>query len=200
MNLLAHAVLSPPDPAILAGNLTADWVKGRVRRTLPEAVRRGMALHQEIDAFTDIHPLVHRCGELLAPRWGRYAPILVDIFFDHVLSVDWTFFSGVLRERVIAAAYEAIRSHMHVLPARAQHACHALLADDWLSAYATLDGISLSLTRLSARLQSRGHTAELAPATADFSAHQAAFHAAFREFFPQLRRHVEALGPLPVHL
>ena len=74
---------------------------------------------------------------------------------------------------------------------RAQWAVHALLADDWLTLYASLDGMALALTRLSARLNMRGHGIELAPAVADFADHRAAFHQAFHEFFPQLRRHVE---------
>jgi acyl carrier protein phosphodiesterase len=58
MNLLAHALLSPPNPAILVGNMTADWVKGKARHALPAEIRIGMQLHQAIDVFTDTHPLV----------------------------------------------------------------------------------------------------------------------------------------------
>jgi acyl carrier protein phosphodiesterase len=194
MNLLAHALLSPPDPAGLVGNLTADWVKGRARHALPPAVREGMTLHARIDAFTDTHPLVTSCSDLLAPTWGRYAPVLVDILFDHVLSLQWHDWSPTPRQKLIADAYVALRAHLHVLPPRAQWAATALLADDWFSCYATLDGIALSLTRLSARLNSRGHDVELAPAVADFQCHQHAFHTAFREFFPALQSH---LGSVP---
>jgi len=199
MNLLAHAILSPADPAVLTGNLTADWVKGRARRTLPESLQLGMTLHYHIDSFTDAHPIVHRCTDLLWPQWGRYSPILVDIFFDHILSLDWHHYSPVPRESFIAHVHLSLRAHMHHLPARAQHAATALLADDWLSTYATLTGIGLSLSRLSFRLHSTGHTVELAPAAADLAAHLSAFRSAFREFFPQLRAHVENLSPLPVH-
>ena len=51
MNLLAHALLSPDVPAVMVGNLTADWVKGRARQVLPAGVRRGMVLHGRIDEF-----------------------------------------------------------------------------------------------------------------------------------------------------
>ncbi len=198
MNLLAHALLSPPDSGLLFGNLTADWVKGRARQVLPTDVRRGMELHQRIDAFTDVHPLVERCAGMLEEKWGRYSPVLVDLFFDHVLSVDWAEHSARERGAVIGDAYAALRQHHGLLPERAQFAAYALLADDWLSCYATLDGIALSLTRMSARLNARGHGVELMPAVWDFAERQEEFHAAFREFFPQLRRHVEAKMPLAV--
>ncbi len=68
MNLLAHALLSPADPGILIGNLTADWIKGRARNALPRDLRAGIALHRQIDAFTDTHALVEQCSELLTGR------------------------------------------------------------------------------------------------------------------------------------
>ena len=191
MNLLAHAVLSPDDPEVLFGNLTADWVKGRARGGLPEGVRRGMELHQRIDGFTDRHPAVGRCAGLLEPAWGRYAPILVDVLLDHVLSVEWERWCTVGRREFIARVYAAARRHEGVLPERARYAVQMLLADDWLTCYASLDGIALSFSRMSARLNERGHAVELAPAVADFRVHREAFHAAFGEFFPELRRHVE---------
>jgi acyl carrier protein phosphodiesterase len=189
MNLLAHALLSPPHapPGVLVGNLTADWVKGRARHDLPEDLRAGVALHRRIDAFTDTHPLVDHCSALFEPAWGRYSPVLVDVFFDHVLSVEWERHAAEAREPFIARTYAALRAHVHLLPPRAQYGAHALLADDWFSCYATLDGIALSLSRMSKRLD---HGIELAPAVRDFAAHRDAFHRVFEEFFPQHRRHV----------
>lgn len=200
MNLLAHALLSPPDPQVLVGNLTADWVKGRARHALPPAIQNGMRLHTLIDSFTDTHPLVSSCSDLLAPAWGRYSPVLVDILFDHVLSLQWAQWCDQPRERVIDHAYAALRSHLHLLPPLAQWATSALLADDWFSAYASLDGIALSLSRLSARLNSRGHNIELAPAVRDFLTHQTAFHRTFHAFFPQLRHHVQIENSPPCTL
>lgn len=197
MNLLAHALLSPADaPALLVGNLTADWIKGRVRRTLPADFQTGFALHQRIDAFTDTHPLVADCIRRLADPWDRYAPVLVDIFLDHILTCQWSQHSAMPRPAFIDATYDVLRAHQFLLPPRARYAVHALLADDWFSCYASLDGIALSLSRLSNRLR---HGVELAPAVRDFRRHQDAFHEAFTRFFPQLQRHVAVMPPLPVH-
>jgi acyl carrier protein phosphodiesterase len=201
MNLLAHILLSPPDDdAMLVGNLTADWVKGKARRALPASIQAGMALHQRIDIFTDTHPHVDACTSLLSPRWHRYAPVLVDILFDHVLSCEWPHFCDTPRPAVIARAYAALRAHVHLLPDRARLAAASLLADDWLSCYATLDGIALSLSRLSQRLHHSGHTVELAPAVHDFRTHREAFHHAFRHFFPALRQHIAHHAAAPVDM
>lgn len=152
-------------------------------------MQQGMALHQRIDAFTDAHAAVEACADLLAPRWQRYAPILVDILFDHVLSEMWEQFCGMPRERLIAGAYAALRDHLHHLPPRAQYAANMLLADDWLTCYATLNGMSLTLSRVSARLRHTGHEIELAPAVEDFVRHRGAFHGHFQRFFPELSAH-----------
>jgi acyl carrier protein phosphodiesterase len=61
--------------------------------------------------------------------------------------------------------------------------------DDWFSSYTTLDGIRLTLTRMSARLR---HDVELAPAVDDFHRHRDFFREAFDRFFPELQRTVEA--------
>jgi len=189
MNLLSHALLSPAEPGQLVGNLIADWVKGRARHALPADFRTGMELHRRIDAFTDTHAIVERCSALLAPRWGRYAPVLVDIFFDHCLSVQWAQHSATRRQTFIAGVYETLRVHRALLPERAHYAVGALLADDWFNKYATLDGIGLVLTRLAARLR---HGIELAPAVDDFRVHQHAFDEGFAAFFPLVRAHVQA--------
>ena len=67
MNHLAHAFLSPlNDAQILVGNLSADWIKGRARRSLPEGIQLGMDLHRRIDVFTDTHPLVAQSADRLS--------------------------------------------------------------------------------------------------------------------------------------
>jgi acyl carrier protein phosphodiesterase len=192
MNLLAHAVLTPAGaaPGVLVGNVVADWIKGKARHALPDDLRAGIALHRRIDTFTDTHPLVASCASLLEPRWGRYSTVLVDILFDHVLSAEWDRYCPTPRPAFIAATYAALRDHLDALPWRAQYATNALLADDWFTCYATADGIALSLSRLSGRLN---HHVELAPAIVDFHAHRAAFHESFRHFFPALAAHALAV-------
>ncbi len=190
MNFLAHAYLSPPEPGVLVGNVVADFVKGRVRHTLPADLQQGIRLHRRIDAFTDLHPLVLRCAEILADRWGRYATILVDIFFDHCLAAQWPSYSPQPRPEFVQQVYLHLRAYQPCLPARAGLAVHALTGDDWLNSYASLDGIAWALMRLSRRLR---HDIELAPAVDDFAAHRAEFDAAFEAFFPQLIAHAAAI-------
>ena len=190
MNLLAHAYLSPRVPGVLVGNVVADWVKGRARLGLPAEVQAGMRLHGRIDAFTDTYREVLLCGELLADRWGRYAAVLVDILFDHVLAAGWRRHSDVPLEQFAGEVYGALGAYRGALPARCNEAIAYMTADDWFTSYASLDGIRVTLSRLSRRLR---HEVELAPAVDDFVRHREAFERAFAVFFPELCAHAGAV-------
>lgn len=196
MNFLAHALLSPSEPVgVRVGNMTADFIKGKARLALPADLQAGIALHRRIDAFTDTHAAVARCRELLTPRWGRYAGVLVDVFFDHCLAARWErWHDGAALGPYVQRLYAELADHMALLPERAQMAVAAMIADDWLTPYARLEGIHLALSRMSRRLQHRGHGVELAPSVDDFAAHRDAFFEAFEIFMPAVRRHVST-GP-----
>ncbi len=197
MNLLAHAILSPADnDPFLVGNLTADWIKGRSRRALPAGIQSGFLFHRHIDTFTDMHPLVATCTDALSDKWNRYAGILVDIFFDHVLAVNWRRYADQPLEQFIGRTYDVLRAHRQLLPEPIHFAIDALTTDDWFSTYSTLEGIRLTLARMSMRLRARGHSIDLSVAADDFPQHRAAFENAFFQFFPQLQRHLATLEVL----
>jgi acyl carrier protein phosphodiesterase len=184
MNFLAHTLLSGPSPEVAVGNLTADFIKGRVRRTLPAGLQAGFALHHRIDSFTDTHASVAQAAELIAPRWGRYAPILIDVYFDHLLAADFAAYHADPLDRYAAAVYDLLRRHHHLLPERAQYAADHMIRQDWLTSYATRDGIALAFARMSGRLR---HDIDLAPAIDDLAACHTAIAAHFAVFWPGLK-------------
>lgn len=185
MNFLAHALLSPPEEEILVGNLTADFIKGQARRQLPAGIQAGIALHQRIDSFTDTHPLVYRCAEMFEGKWNRYAPILVDVFFDHCLARRWEDYHARPLEHFVAQTYGAVRVHHAVLPPRAQMATTYMMTDDWLNTYVTIEGIELTLARMTRRLK---HGIDLAPAAWDLAEQVAAVEEIFVGFFGELQQ------------
>src|SRR5262245_63093143 len=105
MNWLAHLFLSEPDPGYRLGNFFANLIKGKARQALPPNLRRGVACHQVIDAFTDFHPFVHRSKRRVGEPHGRYAGILVDVFYDHFLARDWARYADVPLEQFTAEVY-----------------------------------------------------------------------------------------------
>ena len=86
MNHLAHALLSGPDDGFRLGGLLGDFVRGGIDPSLPVSVRQGIALHRAIDVFTDSHDDIRALRALFEPPFRRYAGILIDIWFDHLLA------------------------------------------------------------------------------------------------------------------
>jgi len=81
MNYLAHLYLSGESDEIKLGNFIGDYVKGNKHQKFPDQVAFGIKLHRRIDSFTDHHPDVNECKQILTSGYGRYSGVVVDIFF-----------------------------------------------------------------------------------------------------------------------
>src|SRR5512147_206580 len=93
MNYLAHIFLSGVDRDILIGNFIGDYVKGHDYDHYSAQIRKGILLHRRIDYFTDNHQIVHQSMNYFAPKYRKYAGIIIDILYDHYLAVNWDKFS-----------------------------------------------------------------------------------------------------------
>src|SRR5690242_14374205 len=92
MNYLAHAYLSFGNEPVLIGNMISDFVKGNKKFDYPVNVQKGIALHRRIDTFTDAHIATKNAKEIFKPSTGAYAPVFVDVVYDHFLAIDETEF------------------------------------------------------------------------------------------------------------
>ncbi len=91
MNVLAHALLAAPGEDEMFGSLVADFhPRGALDPSLPRGVRSGLVLHRAVDVYTDAHPEVRAARALFDPPLRRYAGILIDIWFDHLLAQDFS--------------------------------------------------------------------------------------------------------------
>jgi acyl carrier protein phosphodiesterase len=190
VNLLAHALLSGSDTEVRLGNLLADFVKGRDRAAMPPAFLEGVRQHQRIDAFTDSHPLVHRSRARIQ-GYPHVTGILVDVFYDHFLTLRWDRYSTEHLERFIVRLFAEFQTHKLSLPGEGQHILDHIIEDDWLGSYGTIEGIEETLSRISRRLEARvGKDFALGEAVSELIAHFDDLECDFAEFFPQLQAHV----------
>ena len=88
MNFLAHLWLTDRAGLPLAGAILGDILRGALPADMPEPLARSVMLHRHVDAHTDRHPRVVAAREHFAPGARRYAGILLDVLFDHVLAQD----------------------------------------------------------------------------------------------------------------
>lgn len=186
MNFLAHALLSPDDDEILAGNVCADLIKGRVEGVVPPGIVAGIALHRAIDRFADCHHAFRSCIACVAAPRRRYAGVVVDIFFDHCLARSWTDYSTVSLETFTEHVCTRVERLADVIPVRDRARLERMLDSRWLRLYATRDGLDRVFAGLARRARF-GHRLE--EATNDLDRHYSTIEASFRELMPALREH-----------
>ncbi len=192
MNFLAHLLLADATPASRVGNLLPDLHRGRLPPDLPPAVTAGVIRHRRVDAYTDRHPVFERSRARLRPHHGRYSGILVDVFYDHVLAMHWKDYCDQPLSEFIRGVYHDLTHFDHPLPPRVTLILHLMAEENWLETNRSLEGIALTLHRMSARLRERfGREVDLASATRDLDEQFSAFARDFEVFFPAVRAYVD---------
>ncbi len=189
MNLLAHLLLTAhrsEDEQL--GNFAADHVGSRrAVAAYPVGFRAGVELHHRIDAFTDAHPEVHKTkARLREAGFGKYAPVIADVLYDHLLARDFDRYSpteplGAFTQRM----YALLTARAPDLPPGVQRFLPHMVQHDWLANYAHPWGLGRALAGL-ARRASPGSNIEAA--AAELARHDAAYAADFAAFFPELQR------------
>ncbi len=184
MNFLAHALLSGDDENIIVGNFIADHVKGKAIENYSEEIRLGIALHREIDAFTDSHPVVRRSILRLRNGYGKYAGVITDMFYDHLLAVNWNLYSSVSLRLFTSGIYKVMMKHFLTLPPKTRRILPYMMADDWLAGYASLDNLQRALAGMAQR---SSFESGMQHAVQSLREDYALFNEDFTEFFIQLQ-------------
>ncbi|MBF9016039.1 MULTISPECIES: ACP phosphodiesterase [unclassified Oceanispirochaeta] len=153
MNYLAHAFLSPRDSLILLGNMACDMIRPYDTESLPERVKDGLALHQDIDRYTDRHNGFKAVRDHLNSRKLPYAGVFTDIIFDHCLARDWESYSTQPLRDFSMSVYKILNRSIadKTIPGHFSRLAKALVSDDWFGSYTTNEGLEKALTRLNYR-------------------------------------------------
>ena len=192
MNYLAHLYLSSHTDAALAGALLGDFVKVDHYRYYPPAVAQSILLHRRIDSFTDAHPL-HRAGKRrLDQRFRHTRGLMVDLFYDHFLALDWGRWATVPLEPFAQRVYAAMEPFEGQLPPRLERMLPYMVTGDWLWSYRKMENVGWALTGLSRRLNVPNH---LEDGLHELENNYAGLEADFGEFFPQLQQYVAGISP-----
>lgn len=183
MNHLAHALLAGPDDLLRLGGLMGDFVRGPIDPTLPSSIRLGIALHRAIDSYTDQHVEVRALKAQFEPPYRRYAGILIDIWFDHLLARDFPRWSAVPLQTFSDALIRLLQVHEHELPGALNRFTRYLHARRLPAAYAEREMISEVLAGVGSRLQRAN---PLARGLLEISRLEPELAQAFARFFPDL--------------
>lgn len=172
----------------MIGNFIADYVKGNKKNLYPERIRKGIELHRGIDDFTDHHPLTAISKERLRPKYGKYAGVIVDIYYDHFLASHFSDYSSMNLRSYSENTYRILKEHWDILPEGVQYFLPFMIERNWLLNYATLEGTGRTLTGLSRRVSFENKMDE---AVYDLKRMYTDFENDFLGFFPELRKFAE---------
>jgi len=184
VNFLAHLFLSYPDPELQTGNFLADLIRNKEFDDFPSGIQKGVRLHRFIDSFTDQHPAVSKSVHRLMPIARKYAPVVIDIFYDYLLAQNWERYAGELTfEAFSHETYQHLMDQRPLLPKRLQKRLQRMIEDQWLDIYRTRKGIKTVMRRMDMRTK---FPSAFEMATEELLDQEAIYNEDFNTFFPVL--------------
>ena len=184
MNYLAHAYLSFNNPGILVGNMISDFVKGRKKYDYSKEIQQGIALHREIDSFTDSHFATKEAKDIFRPAYRLYAGAFIDVVYDHFLALDENVFTDESLEAFTKRTYHLLDQYEDQFPERFKAMYPYMKAQNWLYHYRYREGIQKSLGGVVRRSK---YLTESDTAYLLFNEHYDKLSEFYRLFFPDLK-------------
>ena len=157
MNYLAHLFLSCQEDDLLIGNFIADSIRNKEMASYTPTIQKGILLHRQIDTYTDTHPAVRKSTHRLHPTHGKYAPVVVDILFDYVLSHNWDKYSSEPLTLFSKRVYWLLEQRSSDLPLKLQKRLASMIRHDWLMNYGKEEGLRYVFERMEERAKFPAH-------------------------------------------
>ena len=189
MNFLSHLYLAGNNEGLIIGNFIADSVKGSAYNNFSKEIQQGILLHRKIDAFTDSHSVVELSKQRLREKYRKYSSVIVDIYYDHYLAVNWKDYADVDLASFVQNIYSIIRKNYFILPENSVRFTNYMLEHNILLGYSKLEGIEKVLYGMSRRAKFESN---MEYAIHDLKEHFSLFENEFKIFFPELQSYVKS--------
>lgn len=189
MNFLAHCFLSCESEELLVGNFLTDYIGNMPITGYTQGVQDGILMHRKIDTYTDSHPEVLKGTRRLYPYHHKYAPVVIDIFYDYLLAQNWEKYSDMPLEAFTQATYRSLEKYQDIMPERLQQRLPLMIKDDWLYRYGTEGGIKYTFSRVQKRISKPTH---LDGAWESLQRDYDQLNEEFNLFFPDIIQYVQA--------
>ena len=184
MNFLAHLYLSQDNTDIMIGNFIADSIRGNHFSHYADDIQLGIRLHREIDTYTDQHPIVRKSKRRLDPKYGHYAGVIIDIFYDHFLAKNWDQYSAIPLDVYVDSVYALLQKNLEELPEKTQYMLPFMIEYNWLYNYQFMEGMKRVLNGMNRRTLNKSR---MDLAIEDLQEHYDDFEKDFTEFFEELQ-------------
>ena len=159
MNYISHLQLAAHTETSLVGSFLGDFVKGSDLGAFNEEQQLGIILHRKVDSFTDKHPEIREAKALFPHSIRRYAGIVLDIYFDHLLIRNWHLYSSQNVEAVFDSFYRELEEVSYTSSKHYTKVRSNLLEYQWLSNYFQSDTCLKAMKSIEGRFR---HSARFA--------------------------------------
>lgn len=190
MNYLAHVYLARHSEEAMVGALLGDFVRADISGRFGAVMEAEIRVHRRVDAFTDTHPAVVEARRLFGGGRRRFAGIALDVFYDHLLTLEWNAFCDEPLPEFLMRFYAALATYSMRLPAEVRPIAARIAAQDWLGSYGTRAGVDATVSRISQRLSRNGHL--LRECLPELDTHAPAIRRGFDALFPELVAYAQA--------
>ncbi len=187
MNYLAHLFLSCENEEHIVGNFIADSIRHNDLVNFDPHIQAGIALHKHIDTFTDTHPIVKQSTKRLHKKHGKYSPIIIDIWYDHLLTRHWDKYTSESLRDFANRMYKMLHKHLDIMPKKMQQNLPIMTEEDWLMRYQSVQGMRDTFSRFKHRLSRPELLQGVIENLLDLDAE---LDQDFQEFFPELSAYV----------
>lgn len=185
MNHLAHFQLAAGCESLVVGALLGDYLKGPLDGTLPAALERGVRLHRRIDAMTDTDDDLRVLRGRFQGRERRLAGIVLDVFFDHLLTRHWERYAATPLAEFAGDVCMVLENRREWLPSAALRQTRRFVEHRLLQRYGDPAIIDGTLEHIGARL---GCADAMTAAIARAWEYLDELDAAFVMVYPRLQR------------
>ena len=145
-------------------------------------------MHRAIDEYTDKHPKVLERKRQLYATYHKYAAVIIDVFFDHVLAKNWKNYSPLSLSTFSSSCYTLLEAQQEILPEQSRMILFYMKRDDWLTNYATIEGMAKALTGLSRRAR---FDSKMDTSVDELANNYEVYESSFMEFFPDLYKFIQ---------
>ncbi len=183
MNHLAHALFSPADPEIQVGNIMADMIRRDPGMNLAPGIQAGIQLHQRLDRFVDAHEGLKSARGLISDSRRRYAPVLLDVFFDFYLASLWENSNLPPLGTLVDQRCREMERHLETLPLHYPNAIRRMVINRWITYYGDPHHLKTVINGLSRRARPGN---PLLGADLEYKGREALFQPVFKQLLVDL--------------
>jgi acyl carrier protein phosphodiesterase len=155
MNYLGHALYSPDDALIRVANIISDEFK--IHKFIPdnEKILQGQTRHRFIDGFCDRDSGYKVVRQICRKEFGKFAPVVVDVFYDHFLARHFDQLTGRSLKSFTAVIYQDIYTAASNFPTEIISPFVSMAEAHWLDGYIFEENVYRSIRHIERKIHQR---------------------------------------------